>query len=99
MAQQNTIGSHKTSVFTEDGYTKVIYHNTAVVKFNRDEIILNSGGWLTNTTKTRMNQASNQYCLAIRVYQKNHDWFVEHENSIAVINHDFEDGMVIKRNN
>ena len=72
------IGSHKTSVFTEDGITRIVYHNTAVVKFNNDEIILNSDGWNTVTTKTRMNQASNQFDLGYRVYQKNFDWFVEH---------------------
>ena len=72
------IGSHKTSVFTEDGITRIVYHNTAVVKFNNDEIILNSDGWNTVTTKTRMNQASNQFDLGFRVYQKNFDWFVEH---------------------
>ena len=44
MPRHNQIGSHKTSVFTEDGITRIVYHNTAVVKFNNDKIILNSNG-------------------------------------------------------
>lgn len=63
MSGQDKIGSHKTKVFTDDeGYTNVVYHETAVVKFNAEKIILNSGGWRTNTTKLRMNQAS-IHCL------------------------------------
>ena len=41
MSQQTSIGSHKTSVFTEEDTTKVVYHNTAVVSFNQDQIIIN----------------------------------------------------------
>ena len=83
------IGSHKTSVFTEDGITRIVYHNTAVVKFNNDEIILNSDGWNTVTTKTRMNQASSQFDLGFSVYQKDFEWFVEYHNKTF----DYYDGM------
>lgn len=82
MAQQHEIGKHKTSILTEDNTTKVIYHNTAVVTFNSDEIILNTGGYETPTTKTRMNQTSNQFNLGFRVFQKAFDWFVEYEGNI-----------------
>ena len=70
MAQLDRVGSVHTSVYTEDGYTRVVYHSTCVVKFNQDKIILNSGGWYTQTTKNRMNQASSQYNLGYQVYQK-----------------------------
>lgn len=76
MGQTQKIGSHKTEVFTDNGFTTVVYHNTPVVKFNYDKIILNHGGYTTFTTKTRMNQASNQFDLGYYVYQKNFDWFV-----------------------
>ena len=92
MSQQQQIGSHKTSIFTDEGFTNVIYHNTAVVRFNKDKIILNSGGWLTNTTKTRMNQASNQFNLGFSVFQKNYDWFVTNENNEIL---PFSDGMIL----
>jgi hypothetical protein len=78
MSQTTRIGSHKTSVFTDtDGFTKVIYHSTPVVKFNHAKIILNHGGYKTITTKLRMNQTSNQFNLGFRVYQKDFDWFVQ----------------------
>ncbi len=93
MSQQHSIGSHATSVYTENGATKVRYHATEVVIFNDNHIWLNSGGWYTNTTKTRMNQASNQFGLGFSVYQKDYDWFVSfHGKTIP-----FKDNMIITR--
>lgn len=98
MSQQHQIGAHKTNIFQNDGYTCIRYHRTNVVKFNNNEIILNSGGWWTSTTKTRMNQASNQFGLGFRVFQKNFAWFVDFQGQTI----DFEDnlgkGMVLKTN-
>lgn len=76
MPQQYKIGTHKTSILTEEGFTKVIYHNTPVVSFNQESIILNTGGWFSLTTKTRMNQTSNVFNLGFNVYQKAYSWFV-----------------------
>ena len=39
MAQLYQIGTHKTVVFTEGTWTKVVYHSTPVVKFNYGSII------------------------------------------------------------
>ncbi len=79
MAQMSKIGSHKTSVFMEDGFTKVVYHNTVVVRFNEDMIILDHGGYSSKTTKLRMNQASNQFDLGFNVWQKDFEWFVSYK--------------------
>jgi hypothetical protein len=76
MSQTRTIGTHKTQIRTQDGYTIVQYWDTEVIKFNDTEIILNSGGFLTNTTKTRINQTSNEYNLGFDVRQIKGDWFV-----------------------
>ena len=94
MSQLNTIGSHKTTVATDDGFTRVTYHQTSVVKFNYNEIILNSGGWETVTTKSRMNQTSNQFDLGFKVYQKDFEWFVRWDGKDIP----FEDNMIIFRN-
>ena len=84
------IKSHKTAVFTDDdGYTKVIYHTTKVVSFNRDMIVLNSGGWETKTTKDRMNEASHEYGLNYSVYQKDFTWYVIYNKKC----YPFEDNM------
>ncbi len=86
MAQTQRIGSHKTVVFTESGITKVVYHNTAVVSFSSDEVVLNTGGYFSNTTKTRMNQAANQFDLGFRVYQKNFEWYVDFKGETMQFN-------------
>jgi len=59
----------------------VSYHNTDVVKWNDSTIILHTGGWRTNTTKVRMNQASNQFNLGYQVYQKDYNWFVTYRGT------------------
>ncbi len=84
MARQDTIGTTATTVAIDaDGVTRVIYHSTCVVAIyppNKDGdrlVALDSGGWRTATTKLRMNQASNQFGLGFRVFQKAGEWFVE----------------------
>ncbi len=52
----------------------VQYRSTVVVEILDDGgYILDSGGWLTNTTKKRMNKYIDR---SFSVFQKNHDWFV-----------------------
>lgn len=76
MGQQQTVGKHKTTVSVSDGWTRVVYHKTTVVKFNQSQIVLDTGGWITSTTKTRMNQTSNQFGLGFGVHQKNFQFYV-----------------------
>jgi len=70
------------------------YHNTCVAQLdNNNNVKLHSGGWRTATTKTRMNQFSNEFCGGrFRVYQKNNTWFV----SYAGAELDYFDGMVLE---
>lgn len=63
MAQTAEVRGVATSVYEDQGDICIRYHATEVVRFNGKRIILNGGGWRTNTTKTRMNQAANQYGL------------------------------------
>lgn len=54
------------------------YHRTDVVTvLNNGDIKLDSGGWQTATTKTAMNQASNQDNLGFIVLQRQGEWFVQ----------------------
>lgn len=77
MAQQHTIGKTATTTATgPDGITRVTYHSTVVVSFTPDKVTLCHGGWRTPTTKTRMNQAANQYGLGFEVVQRDFDWIV-----------------------
>lgn len=77
----------------DEGYRTIFYHDTAVVRFNSNEIILNDGGWKTLTTKTRMNQVSKNYGLGYQVFQKNHDWFVEYRGQVIP----YSSGMRLRR--
>ena len=96
MSKLAQLGSHKTSVYTDiDGFTKVIYHNTAVVEFNDKYIILNTGGYMTNTTKLRMNQASNQFRLGYNVYQKAYKWYIQFDGQEPILY--FADKVLIAR--
>ena len=93
MARTNKVGTHKTAIYQSDGYTCIRYHSTEVVRFNTDEIILNSGGWHTVTTKLRMNQASYQFGLGFCVHQRQFEWFVTNGNRT----YDFKDDMILER--
>ena len=79
MTQQKRVGSHKTTVKNKDGQVIVSYWNTDVFKYdnNTNILSLNTDGWFTNTTKTRMNQALNEFMGKGRVYQENNNWFLE----------------------
>ena len=95
MAQQNTIGTHRTSKVRVDNKLLVVYHSTPVVQINDTSsgkcVILNNGGWDTATTKTRMNQASNEYGLGFQVFQKDFDWFVKVGGKV----YEYYNGIVI----
>ena len=73
---QPQIGQYKTVVLAEDGKTKVVYYDTAIVTFDKDAIILDTGGWWTRSTKARMNQASRQFDLGYQVHQVLNSWVI-----------------------
>lgn len=60
-----------TTVFQRDNMTCVQYHDTVIVSFNEDRIILSTGGFVTATTCRRMNQAAQDYGLDFEVTIKN----------------------------
>ena len=84
---------HKTKVFNLDGFTCVQYWQTIVIKFNDKEIILNSNGYDTKTTKTRINQASDEFMLGVNVFQKDFVWYVNFKGKIL----EFKDNMRLIR--
>ena len=93
MSRVNEVGAEHTAVFTEKGWTKVVYWKTAVVQFNYAYIELRNGGHETQATKARMNQASQQYGLGYEVKQKGHEWFVYYDDQVIK----FVDGMILSR--
>ena len=94
MAQQNTLGKKATTISTHEGWTIITYHQTQVVRFNSEFIVLNTGGWKTATTKTRMNQASNQFGLGYYVKQVGGNWYCDFN---GFWNDFFGDKLTLKR--
>ena len=84
MGQTKTVGKHATTVEYTDGVLRVTYWSTAVVIVDGDYVTLRSGGWHTATTKARMNQASSQFDLGYRVFQKDYEWFLAMPNGDIV---------------
>jgi hypothetical protein len=80
MGQQQRIGpgARATTVVCTNGRIAVTYHSTLVVEATPDSVTLDSGGWLTATTKTRMNQTSNQFDLGYHVYASKGLWHVSY---------------------
>ena len=76
MAQTREVRGVSTTIMTKDGQTEVIYHGTPVVTFDGHSVTLQARGWLTATTKLRMNQAARQFGLRFAVFQKDFDWYV-----------------------
>jgi hypothetical protein len=52
-----------------DGSRSLWYHDTEVVRVKGPWVVLRTDGYWTVTTKTRMNQASNQWGLGFKVSQ------------------------------
>ena len=80
------IGTHKTTITNQITptycVTKICYQNTIVCEFDNKKINLDTGGWFTSTTKRRMNQASEQFNLGFKVFQKDYSWLCQIENKI-----------------
>lgn len=73
------IGKTATTISQRDGKTIVTYHSTDIVSFDAKEIVLNTGGWRSNTTKTRMNQTQNVFQLGYHVYQLAGKWLYRYK--------------------
>ena len=71
----------------------VVLHRTAIAVYdhNTQALKLNSGGYTTNTTKSRLNAILSELIAGASVYQKNWNWFLNYNNQT----HDFNDGMIL----
>ena len=71
----------------------VVLHRTAIAVYdhNTQALKLNTGGWQTVTTKSRLNAILQELIAGASVYQKNWNWFLNYNNQT----HDFNDGMIL----
>jgi len=77
-----TVGRHKTTIFKdkERNMTGVKLYNSIVLRFDDDVIELNTEGFFTLLTRTRMNQASNQFKLGYWIEEdENGEWFARYK--------------------
>jgi len=58
-------------IVRDDGGFGVRLHDTEVVIHYKDKIVLNTDGFYTKTTKSRINEFS-----PFSIYQKNYQWFI-----------------------
>ena len=95
MPRGDKLSSYRTTISAgEPGETVVTYVSTPIVRFTRDSVTLDHGGWASVTTKRKMNQASRQFGLGYSVFQKDYAWYVVHGAGPAV---PFERGMSFAR--
>ena len=78
MAQTKRISGVATDVFNDGSDTVVKLYQTEVVRWNSKRIVLNNGGYVTATTKRRMNQTSNEFNLEYSVYSKSGEMLVDY---------------------
>jgi len=99
MSRHDTIGSHRTTIASDSGYVVVTYHSTQVVKFSPTQVILNSGGYHTATTKSRINQTARQFDLPYTLYAVSYMWYVDlvYAGAILSTKIPFSDNMMITR--
>ena len=71
----------------------IVLHRTAIAVYdhNLKAVKLNSGGYTTVTTKSRLNAILSELIAGARVFQKQFDWYLSYNNST----HDFNDGMIL----
>jgi len=84
--RKRKLGNNTYLVIRDDDGYGIRLHDTEVVIHYKDRIVLNSGGYKTLTTKSRMNDYSTH-----TIYQKNHVWYVDNEIP-------FEDGITLYNN-
>lgn len=87
------VTKNNTTMRQEDSWTIVRLHETDIVRFNDDVIVLNTGGWFSVTTKARMNQVAERFVLSFRVYSEDGGWVVCHNPESG--GHVFEPGSVV----
>ena len=71
----------------------IVLHRTAIAVYdhNLKAVKLNSGGWHSVTTKSRLNAILQEVKYGASVFQKNFNWFLSYNNQTV----DFFDGMIL----
>lgn len=93
-AMERTRGSlgHNTKIVQDGTSYSIILHNTRIVTYHADgSVTLNSGGYQTVTTKSRMNEVLPQFVRVVQIKEK---WWVQDARDKSKVA--FFDGMTIR---
>ena len=73
----------------------VVLHRTAIAVYdhNTQALKLNTGGWYSVTTKSRLNAILDQLITGARVFQRDFNWYLNYTNQTV----DFCVGMVLSQ--
>mgnify|MGYP001808837462 CR=1 FL=1 len=73
----------------------VVLHRTAIAVYdhNTQALKLNTGGWYSVTTKSRLNAILQELITGASVFQRDFNWFLSYNNQT----HDFMDGMILSQ--
>ena len=71
----------------------IVLHRTAIAVYDHKNqaLKLNTGGWHSVTTKSRLNAILSELKCGFRVFQKNFDWYLSTNNQTV----DFWDNMIL----
>ena len=71
----------------------VVLHRTAIAVYdhNTQALKLNTGGWHSVTTISRLNAILSELIAGASVFQKNFDWYLSYNNQTV----DFWDNMIL----
>ena len=94
----NWAGSNTSVSYNEStNCSQVLLHGHQICTFdhNTQAVKLDSCGYETVTTKSRLNAILEEVKYGAKVFQKNFNWFVKYQNQTV----DFIDGMILFNSN
>jgi hypothetical protein len=90
----NWAGSNTSVSYNDSTNCSSVYlhgHQIATLDHNTNSVKLDSCGYETNTTKSRLNAILDEVKYGCRVFQKKFEWFVSYRGTTT----DFIDGMIL----
>ena len=92
--KNNWAGSNTTVTYNDSTNCSSVYlhgHQIATLDHNTNAVKLDSCGYETNTTKSRLNAILEEVKYGCKVFQKKFEWFVSYHGTTT----DFIDGMIL----
>jgi hypothetical protein len=71
---------YKTVLHSDNDKQTLVYYETPIVEFDEKDIILNTGGYRTHSTQSRMNWVSREFDLGFRIQAKGEEWVVNYQD-------------------